>query len=419
LDIKLKKLDNIEAEITAPPSKSITHRAIFISSLAEGSSILKNCLFSDDTLYTIKACSAFGSKIDRINDDLRIKGKLCPLDHPKHEIYVGNSGTTMRFISSYSALMKNNRIKILGNERMNQRPIGDLIFALKNLGVKIYSINNNNCPPVIVEGGGIKGGKTELKGDKSSQFISSLLVSCIKANSDVEITTIGEIKSKPYIDLTIDVIRHFGGVIINKNYKKFIVPGNQRYHSQKFFIEGDFSSASYFFGIAAVLRGKVKINNLFYNSSQGDKKFLDILQTMGCKVKYGTNWIELHGDELNGISIDMKDHPDLVPTLAILGAFAKGETHIYNIKHLRYKETDRIKAISTELKKIGAYVKELPDGLIIKKDVFKDAIIETYDDHRIAMSFAIAALKTGKITIKNIECVSKSFPNFFKIIEEI
>ncbi|MFX0141000.1 MAG: 3-phosphoshikimate 1-carboxyvinyltransferase [Candidatus Hodarchaeota archaeon] len=419
MNIKLKELEHIDAELTAPPSKSLTHRAIFIASLANGTSIIKNCLFSDDTNYSINACSAFGPKIKNINGDLQITGKDYPLNHPKNEIYVGNSGTTMRFISSYSALMKENRVKIYGNKRMNERPIGDLIRALKDLGVKIYSINKNNCPPIMVEGGGIIGGQTNLKGEKSSQFFSSLLISCVKAKNEVEIHTIGAIKSRPYIDLTLDTIRYFGGKIFNENYKKFIIPANQLYYSKDYVIEGDFSSASYFFGIAAVLGGRIKINNLNHNSSQGDKIFLDILKKMGCKIKYGKNWIEVEGDDLNGITIDMKNYPDLVPTLAVVGAFAKGKTHIQNIEHLKYKETDRLKALANELKKIGAKIEELPTGLLIEKGKTKTAEINTYDDHRIAMSFTIAALKTGKVIIKDTECVSKSFSNFFNIIENI
>lgn len=419
MDVKLEKLEYIDTELTAPPSKSQTHRAIFIASLAEGTSLIKNCLFSEDIIYTIDACSAFGPKIVRNDDKLQIKGKKCPLDNPRHDIYIGNSGTTMRFISSYSALMEDNKVQIFGNKRMNERPIGDLIRSLKDLGVNIYSINNNDSPPIVVEGGGIRGGKTNLSGGKSSQFLSSLLISCIKAKENVEIHTIGEIKSKPYIDLTLDTIRYFGGNIINEEYKKFIIPENQEYVSKEYNIEGDFSSASYFFGMAAVLGGKIKINNLNYNSSQGDKRFLDILEKMGCHIKYGANWIEVEGNDLNGISVDMKDYPDLVPTLAVVSAFAKGQTYIQNVEHLRYKETDRIKALANELKRIGADVKELPDGLIISKGKIKSTKINTYDDHRIAMSFTIAALKTGKLLIKDVECVSKSFPNFYEIIKDI
>ncbi|NVM01084.1 MAG: 3-phosphoshikimate 1-carboxyvinyltransferase [Candidatus Helarchaeota archaeon] len=419
MNVKLKKLEIIDTELTAPPSKSLTHRAIFIASLANGTSKLKNYLISDDTNYSIKACSAFGPKIENIKGDLHITGMDYPLKNPLNEIYVGNSGTTMRFITSYSALMKNNQVKIYGNKRMNERPIGDLIHALNDLGVKTYSINKNNCPPIIVEGGGIRGGRTTLKGDISSQFFSSLLISCVKAENDVEIHTLGALKSRPYIDLTIDTIRYFEGEIKNENYKKFTIPANQQYIPKEFIIEGDFSSASYFLGIAAVLGGKIRINNLNFSSSQGDKIFLDILKKMGCKIKYGKNWIEVEGTDLHGITIDMKDYPDLVPTLAVVGAYAKGETYIQNVEHLKYKETDRIKALATELKKIGSQIEELPTGLIIKKGKTRAAEINTYDDHRIAMSFAIAALKTGKIVIKDIECVSKSFPNFFNLVENI
>ncbi|MHA1381203.1 MAG: 3-phosphoshikimate 1-carboxyvinyltransferase [Candidatus Helarchaeota archaeon] len=203
------------------------------------------------------------------------------------------------------------------------------------------------------------------------------------------------------------------------SYKKFIVPANQQYRPKKLKIEGDFSSASYFLGMAAVLGGKIKIYNLNSKSSQGDKEFLNILQKMGYKINSRTDWIELIGNELNGISIDMKNYLDLVPPLAVLGAFAKGKTKIFNVEHLRYKETDRIKTLATELKKIGANIKELPDGLVIEKGTIKEAQINTYNDHRIAMSFSIAALKTGKILIKDIECVSKSYPNFFKVLEKI
>ncbi|MHA1381492.1 MAG: hypothetical protein ACTSRG_24260, partial [Candidatus Helarchaeota archaeon] len=237
MDLKLNKLHFIDAELKAPPSKSLTHRAIFVSSLADGKSILKNCLFSDDTYFTINACSAFGPKIIKVNEDLEIIGKKCPLDYPKHEIYVGNSGTTMRFLASYSALMKNKKIKISGNVRMNQRPIGDLIKALKKLGVEIFSIKNNNCPSIIVKGGGIKGGKTSIKADISSQYISSLLISCVKAKSDIEVLVKSQIKSKPYIDLTLDIIRFFGGEIINHNYNLSLTLSRQiNFQAFKYFL---------------------------------------------------------------------------------------------------------------------------------------------------------------------------------------
>ena len=324
----------------------------------------------------------------------------------------------MRFLTALAALKKG--ITLLdGNERMRKRPIGELLNGLGELGVRAYSQKENDLPPVVVESEGLHGGPARIKGEESSQFLSGLLMVAPYARKDVEIQVAGSLSSKPYVDITLDVMSAFGVRVRNRGYRSFFIQAGQRYLAKKYRIEGDASNASYFFSAAAVCRGRVEVRSLNPASLQGDLGFLDILERMGCRVNRGNDWVEVQGGELHGIEIDMNEMPDLVPTLAVTAAFAQGRTMIQNIGHLRLKESDRIHALATELGKMGTRIDEKKDGLEIEGGRPHGAEIETYDDHRMAMSFAVAGLAVPGIRILGERSVDKSFPEFWETLRKL
>jgi len=404
--------EGIKLNINVPGSKSLTHRALIVAALAEGESLLKNLLLAEDTLLTISALKQMGIKIEILNNTAKIYGKNGKISSPKNPIYLGNSGTSMRLLTAICALGKGQFI-LTGNERMQQRPIQPLIDALKIWKVDAYTEKDNGCPPVIIKADGIKGGKTEIDASISSQFVSGLLLAAPYAENDCIIEVKGRLSSRPYVDLTLKVMKDFGIQVENKDYQYFFVPkGN--YKAKDYIIEGDCSTASYFWAAAAILKGEITVSPINADSAQADIGFVWILEKMGCKVEIKENGIKVIGKDLKGISVDMNNMPDVVPTLAVVAAFAKGVTEIKNVAHLRYKECDRLHALANELKKIGINVEEKKDGLIIEGGKPHGTIIETYNDHRIAMSFAIAGLKVPGIEIINPDCVKKSFPGFWE-----
>ncbi|MBI2541087.1 3-phosphoshikimate 1-carboxyvinyltransferase [Candidatus Woesearchaeota archaeon] len=414
--IAIKTKREINADVEAPPSKSYTQRALIIASLAKGNSTIKNALFSDDTHYMAEALREFGVKIERKGKDIAVRGTNGDLVLPKKDIFTGNAGTAMRFLTAFACLA-NGEVSITGDKRMQQRPIKDLLDVLEQLGVKSESANG--CPPIKIYGGTFIGGKAMLKGNVSSQYLSSVLMCAPYAKKSVEVSVVGDLTSKPYINITLDVMKHFGTNVKNIGYRKFTVNPSDRYKAVSYKIEGDASSASYFLAAAAVTKGRVRVKNLNPSSRQGDIKFADMLKMMGCSVKKGKDFIEVRGAKLKGIDADMNSMPDAAPTLAVASIFADGATTIRNVENLRYKETDRLKALAFELRKIGAHVDEIRGGLKIKKKRLRKAIIETYDDHRMAMSFAVTGLMIDGIKIKNPNCVKKSFPDFWKKFNEL
>ena len=416
--IEIKPISHCDAMITIHGSKSYTHRALIISGLADGESVLVNTLQSDDTERTLQGLEKFGILISQKTDGLHVRGKGGKLEGEDEVIFVGNSGTSMRFLTALSAL-KHGRTQLDGNERMRERPIGDLLNGLSALGVKAYSIEKNDCPPVMVESQGLKGGKAKIKGEESSQFLSALLMIAPYAREDVHVEISGHLASKPYVDMTLSVMSAFGIEVESDGYHSFFVRAGQRYLPRTYPIEGDASNASYFFAAAAITNGRVRVENFCPHSVQGDTSFLDILEKMGCDVIRGDGWAEIEGKELQGIEIDMNAMPDLVPTLAVTSAFARGETLITNIGHLRLKESDRIKALALELGKMGIRVETGKDWLKVKGGKIHGAEIETHDDHRLAMSFAIAGLAVSGVKIKGEECVNKSFPDFWEKLKKL
>lgn len=415
---EVRPLSHCNGVVTIPGSKSYTHRALILSSLADGESFLINALRCEDTEHTVQALIKFGVEVFWESDRVRVLGRGGKFKGTDDRIDVGNSGASMRFLTALAALKKG--VTLLdGSERMRKRPIGELLNGLGELGVRAYSQKGDDCPPVIVESQGLQGGTARIKGEESSQFLSGLLMVVPYALRDVNIKLTGPLASKPYVDITRDVMSAFGVEIQSQGYDSFFVKAGQRYLPQTYRIEGDASNASYFFSAAAVCRGRVKVKGLNPGTLQGDIGFLKILESMGCRVTRGKDWIEVLGGELHGIEMDMNEMPDLVPTLAVTAAFAQGNTVIQNIRHLRFKESDRLHALAVELSKMGIRVREGEDWLEIEGGKPHGAEIETYDDHRMAMSFAIAGLVIPGVKIKGERCVDKSFPGFWETLQEL
>jgi len=412
----------VSGTVSAPPSKSYTHRALILGSLAQGETVIENLLVSDDTQYTINALRSLGVSIQSDDKSVRIAGSggEFSVQPGQEKIFVGNSGSTIRMVAPLAALAQT-KVVFDGEPRLRQRPVGDLLSALNSLGVEASSVNGDGYPPIQVQGGKLLGGEVAIGGTISSQHISSLLMIAPYAEKSVKIKVTNGLQSKPYVDITIDVMRQFGVEVNKHNHKEFTVTSGQRYQGRHYKIEGDYSSAAYFFAMAAVGQMPMTVDNLNVDSIQGDRHFLDILSQMGCYVNYGEGQIQVARDkELTGITVDMGDYPDIVPPLAIVAAFAKGETEITNISHLRYKETDRINNMAVELRKMEIEVDVTENTIAIIGRRPKGAIIETYNDHRMVMSFATAALfAKGDTIIDGAEAVTKSYPGFFNDLIQI
>ncbi len=407
----IKTTDAFDAVIMLPPSKSYTNRALMVASLAEGPSTIINPSTSDDALIMIDALRAFGVSIDHAEQALHVEGTGGAIHAPSHELDLGNAGTAMRFIISLAALA-HGETRLTGNTHMQRRPVKDLLGALASCGVR--SSSNNGCPPLSISGTGLTGGPIAVKGGVSSQFISSLLLVSPYASKDVSLRIQDTPSSFPYIDMSLHVMRSFGADVTARSPLLYQISCKQQYIGREFVIERDASGATYFLGAAAITGGRVTIRGFSHDSFQGDARFIDILGEMGCKIEKGAESMSLQGAILHGTEIDMNAMPDCVPALAVVAAFAQGSTTISNIAHLRFKESNRLQTLATELRRIGAAVELMDDGLIIHPRKMNGARIETYDDHRLAMSFAMAGLRVPNIEITNPECVSKSFPDFWK-----
>jgi len=415
---KITQKNSINSTVTIPGSKSITHRALIAASLANGRSSLKSFLACEDTHYTVDALRKMGVCIDLKDNVAQVNGNggMFKAVEDKIEINLGNAGTSYRLLISIAALAEG-LFYFTGVERMKERPVVHLVKALRGLGVKIEYTEKDGFPPVQIHASGIKGGSVKIPGNISSQYISSLLLSAPYTKSGLEIEITGELVSQPYIDLTLDVMNNFGIDVKHNNYQRFYVSPGQVYQAREYVIDGDASSASYFWGAAAIAGGTIKTENIHpLNTRQGDIGLLDILENMGCSVDRSENSVTVKGGALTGISVDMGSMPDMAPTLAVIALFAKGETTIHNVSHLKHKESDRIADTANELRRIGGRVEELEDGLIIYGgEKLKGAEIDPHDDHRLAMSFAMAGLKVPEIAIMDENCVNKSFPTFWDL----
>lgn len=416
---EIKPLSTINAAIEVPGSKSITQRALIAAALADGDSHLSGPLASEDTHYTSTALKTMGIDIHAEEKRWVVKGQSGRILEPRQDIYLGNNGTATRFLASVAALGKG-VFRITGDKRMEERPIKPLITALEGWNVDIKSIRHTGCPPLEIKAHGIKGGKTLLPEGKSSQYLSSLLLVAPYASRRAELEVAGEVFSKPYVHMTIAVMDAFGiSISADETLNHFDIPQGV-YQAREYHIEGDASSASYFWAAAAITGGKVTVTNVPALSLQGDTALVKILEQMGCSIESTDRGITVSGpEELTGVEVDMGNCPDVVPTLAVVASQARGRTVIKNIAHLRIKECDRLHVMVKELSKLGARVRELPDAMVIEGLVpdappMHGAEIETYNDHRIAMSFAVAGLVVPGIKILGGDCVAKSFPDFWE-----
>lgn len=404
----------VSGEVYAPPSKSYTHRAILIIALGPGGTV-KRPLISADTRATIAACEAFGAKITQ-KDDIEIKGVSGKPQTPEDVINVLNSGTTMRFCSAVASLT--NGAVLTGDASIRSRPNGPLLSSLNDLGVNAFSVRGNGKAPLVVQGR-MKGGVARLNGSVSSQFLSALLIACPLAEGDTKIVIEGELKSRPYAEITLDMLKD-AGARIDASKHEFEIEGGQSYNLTSYTIPGDFSSASYPLAAAAVTGGEVVVRGVL-PSRQGDSAIVDILGRMGAEISWDRveGVLRIKGRELHGVDVDASLTPDLVPTIAVLGALAKGKTVVSNAEHVRHKETDRLHAMATELSKMGADIRERPDGLEIVGGELHGGDVKGHDDHRIVMALAIAGMAAGNTRIDTAECVDVSYPGFFQEMARI
>jgi len=415
------KPSKLSGEVTAPPSKSYTHRAFMIALLAKGESRIKKPLLGYDTMATIEAARNLGAEIVQEGDVWRVKGTGGNIRPSKHTIDARNSGTTIRMMSAIAALSEKS-IRLTGDESILKRPMGPLVAALEELGARARCEGPDGRPPVVV-GGGLVGGDVEITGGISSQFISALLLAAPYAKEDVRITITEELRSKPYVEITLELL-DAAGVKIRRDRElmEFNIQGGQTFRPIDLTIPGDFSSAAFVLGGAALTGSTVRVNNLNIKSAQGDKRILDLLEEFGAEVKVQGKVVEVSGvGELSGLEADCGDNPDLVPVLAVLGSVADGRTRLLNIPHLRFKETDRLRALSTELRKLGAEIEEGPDELKIDGvEKLKGARLSSYGDHRMAMAFAVAGLVArGETYVDGAENIPVSYPSFVKDMREL
>ncbi len=410
--------DNVAA-VYVPGSKSLTQRALIAAALAQGPSLIRHALVAEDTGHLMAGLQELGARIEPVAEGFAVVGTGGVITNKCHKIFLGNNGTALRFLTALVCLGRG-RYVLTGEERLCERPVGPLVSTLQEMGVAISC--RNNCPPVEVTANGLKGGRITLTDIESSQYVSALLLCGPYTAKGIELTLEGNIVSTPYIDLTIGVMSDFGANIIRTGNRHYLVGTQHIYSGRDYYVEGDASSASYFFLAAALTKKRIRVHGVKRESVQGDIRLLTILEKLGCRITGGETWVEVsrRQDLASGDMIfDMGDMPDMVPTLGVLAAFRKGRTMIVNVAHLRIKESNRLAAMATELNRIGIHASELPDGLVIEGGITRPAAIETYNDHRIAMSFAVAGLMTPGLSIADKKCVDKSFPGFWQELKKI
>jgi 3-phosphoshikimate 1-carboxyvinyltransferase len=422
-----------------PGSKSLTNRALMVAALAQGPTTLTNVLDSDDSQRFMESLTRLGFKIEAGAASVVVHGLGGRIPAARAELYVGNAGTAARFLTAMLTLAESGDFVVDGDARMRQRPIGDLLDALRQLGAAVEPASvsaeparpigpgavSQVCPPVRVRGTGLAGGQARVAGNVSSQFLSGLLMAAPYARSPVELVVAGQLNSRPYVDMTLAVMSDFGVSVERAGYERFWV-APQRYRARaEYRIECDASAASYFFAAPAICGGTVRVEAITRQSRQGDVAFLDILERMGCRASEGPNWIEVgsppggpQAAALRGVDVDLRDIPDTAQTLAAIAPFAATPTTIRGIASARLKETDRVAAVCAELARLGVDVTEHADGLTIQPcSQIRPAVIHTYDDHRMAMAFALIGLRVPGIEIANPACVAKTFPDYFAVLE--
>ena len=410
-----QKIEKLNGTVKIPASKSHTIRALIISTLAEGQSVLLDPLKSGDTISCLEACRAFGAEITEEENKWIVNGKGVA-NPPTEIIDVGNSGTSLYLLLSAAALIPGEST-FTGDYQIQRRSAQSLINSLNDLGAKCFSTKGNGCAPLVVHGK-LKGGKTTIE-CPTSQYLSSLLISCPLAEGDTEIT-VPLLNEKPYVEMTLDWLRSQNIKFENSDYKIFKITGGQKYKPFTRGIPADFSSATFFLVAAAITGGDVTLNGLDMNDTQGDKAVVEMLKKMGAEIETGENFIHVSGGKLTGKILDLNATPDALPAMAVAGCFAKGETRLVNVPQAREKETDRIAVMCKELKNLGADIEEMPDGLIIRESVLKGGDAHGYDDHRVVMSLAVAGLcSENPIKIDTAESAGITFPNFTELMNSI
>ncbi|MCG9712191.1 3-phosphoshikimate 1-carboxyvinyltransferase [Shewanella insulae] len=415
--LRLDPISKVNGTVNIPGSKSISNRALLLATLAEGKTRLTNLLDSDDIRHMLTALKQLG-----VNYQLSDNNRVCELEglggainsDTAQTLFLGNAGTAMRPLCAALTLGRG-EFTLTGEPRMEERPIGDLVDALGALGADIRYLKQPGFPPLTVNATGLNGGDVEIAGDLSSQFLTALLMVTPLAKAQVNIKIKGELVSKPYIDITIALMAQFGVTVINHDYKRFEIPAGQTYVSPgTVLVEGDASSASYFLAAGAIQGGEVKVTGVGLKSIQGDVKFADVLEAMGAEIEWGDDFIIARSAPLHGVDLDMNHIPDAAMTIATTALFATGTTTLRNIYNWRIKETDRLAAMATELRKVGAEVEEGHDYIRVTAPTqLNTAAIDTYNDHRMAMCFSLMAFANCGITINDPDCTSKTFPDYF------
>lgn len=404
-----------------PGSKSYTNRALTIAALARGTSTLRGALASDDTRVARDALAHLGVVVTEDGTTFTVHGQQGHFTMSQQSLFLGNSGTTTRFFTAMLTLA-GFPCTLTGNSRMQERPIADLLTALQQLGADVSSIHGNGCPPVQTGARRLQGGTAAISGAISSQFLSALLMAAPYATRDVTLVVQDTLVSVPYVDMTLDIMARFGVEVTNEAYRRFVIRGQQLYRGREYEVEGDASAATYFWGLAALLGQQICVTNIPPTSVQGDLRFLQVLERMGCTVSRAAGWCVTGPPQLRPLgTIDLNALPDAAMTVAVLAAFCHGETRLCNLANLRVKETDRLHALATELRKLGAAITELPDGLHIGGNpaALHGAEIATYDDHRMAMCFGMAGVRLPGMRIQHPACVTKTYPGFWDDLQSL
>ncbi|MDK9736579.1 3-phosphoshikimate 1-carboxyvinyltransferase [Vibrio sp. D404a] len=415
--LTLQPIQKVSGEVNLPGSKSVSNRALLLAALARGTTRLTNLLDSDDIRHMLNALTKLGVTY-QLSDDktvCEVQGLGGAFESPQAlELFLGNAGTAMRPLAAALCLGTGEYV-LTGEPRMKERPIGHLVTALKEAGADVEYLENENYPPLKIKGTGLKSGTVSIDGSISSQFLTAFLMAAPLADGEITIKIEGELVSKPYIDITLHIMKQFGVDVINNDYQEFVIPTGQQYVAPgDFLVEGDASSASYFLAAAAIKGGEIKVTGIGKNSIQGDIQFADALEKMGAEIEWGDDYVISRVGQLKGIDMDYNHIPDAAMTIATTALFAEGTTAIRNVYNWRVKETDRLAAMATELRKVGAEVEEGEDYIIVQPvSELKHAAIDTYDDHRMAMCFSLVALSDTPVTINDPGCTSKTFPDYF------
>ncbi|MEE8582114.1 MAG: 3-phosphoshikimate 1-carboxyvinyltransferase [Myxococcota bacterium] len=422
-DIRIEPRGPLHAQVRVPGSKSITNRALLIAALAAGASRLRDPLESDDTAIMCNALGAMGVSVDcRDAADWRVTGADGRLQAPAQAIFVGNSGTSARFLTAAATLAKG-AVTLDGSTRMRERPIEDLVVALRGLGAQIELLGTGGCPPLRILGGGLGGGSATIEAGRSSQYVSAVLLVAPYAERDVSLRLVDDrVVSRPYVDLTLEVMHAFGAEAEWKSGGELFVRAGRHYSGRDYAIEPDASSATYPLCAAAIAGGSVEVEGIPTHSLQADLALLDLLERMGCSVERNGTRIAVHGPKqgLRALGeVDMNALPDAVLALAVVSLFAEGPTRIVNVGILRIHETDRLAALETEIRRLGAGAKAGVDSLEITPGPLHGAEIETYDDHRMAMAFSLVGLRVPGVVIRDPDCVSKTWPKYFDVMEHL